>query len=305
MKRNTNDSRQGWTLSELLVTLGILAIIGLISLPAILSRRESSRRTACSDRLAQLAKAAVDFESLKSRIPSVNWYQEIMSYTESPHYNKFVANRELPDTYLEILICPSDTGPFMSDLDLYSNYLGTAGVWAPQPDLVGPVVRLANDSDRGVRWDDITDGRQTTALFSEVLRAGRGRLRTIWSLPEQPYAADQIDEFVEAADRLPPDPLSQNFVGHARTKGLVIGYSGFNGGTVFYSSGLTRSTYNHAAPPQRPSCHNGARIPESSVPASSDHKVVNVAFCDGHVESFTRDVNIGIWRSFASRAADD
>ena len=62
-----------FTLIELLTVVGIISVlIGLI-LPAVQSARESSRRTACKNHLAQLAKGMIQHESQHGYFPTGGW----------------------------------------------------------------------------------------------------------------------------------------------------------------------------------------------------------------------------------------
>ena len=65
--------RGGFTIVELLVTIGIISILMSLILPAVQSARESARRSACQNNLRQLALAMLNHESTYGRLPSNGW----------------------------------------------------------------------------------------------------------------------------------------------------------------------------------------------------------------------------------------
>jgi prepilin-type N-terminal cleavage/methylation domain-containing protein len=62
-------SPRAFTLVELLVVIAIIGILVALLLPAIQAAREAARRTQCTNQVAQLAKAALNFESSRKTLP--------------------------------------------------------------------------------------------------------------------------------------------------------------------------------------------------------------------------------------------
>jgi prepilin-type N-terminal cleavage/methylation domain-containing protein len=63
-------SRSGFSLIELLVVIGIIAVLIAILLPALASSRASADRTACANNLRQLGVAIQHYESAHGHLPS-------------------------------------------------------------------------------------------------------------------------------------------------------------------------------------------------------------------------------------------
>jgi prepilin-type N-terminal cleavage/methylation domain-containing protein len=65
--------RRGFTLVELLVVIAIIAILVALLLPAVNSAREAARRTACLNNLRQLVLGCVTHESSIRHFPTGGW----------------------------------------------------------------------------------------------------------------------------------------------------------------------------------------------------------------------------------------
>jgi prepilin-type N-terminal cleavage/methylation domain-containing protein/prepilin-type processing-associated H-X9-DG protein len=62
--------RSGFSLVELLVVIGVIALLVALLLPAVQSARESSRRAACINNLRQLGVALLNYESAQRELPA-------------------------------------------------------------------------------------------------------------------------------------------------------------------------------------------------------------------------------------------
>jgi prepilin-type N-terminal cleavage/methylation domain-containing protein len=62
-------AKRGFTLAELLVVIGLIAILVSLILPAVTQSRGAARRAACTDKLRQLGLAMHNYESTYTFFP--------------------------------------------------------------------------------------------------------------------------------------------------------------------------------------------------------------------------------------------
>ena len=72
--------RRGVTIVELLVTIGIIAILVGILIPALQVVRESARRTSCANNLRQIALGMATYDDAKKQLPG--WRNVLDTYTK-------------------------------------------------------------------------------------------------------------------------------------------------------------------------------------------------------------------------------
>jgi prepilin-type N-terminal cleavage/methylation domain-containing protein len=134
----TSHSRGGFTLIELLVVIAIIGVLVALTLPAVQSAREASRRAQCLNNLRQQGLALGNYiTSVDSfpigylawpnppggAAPGWAWSAAVLSQLEQgPIYQALnvnlpiddVANATVRTSALAIYVCPSDrnTGPF-------------------------------------------------------------------------------------------------------------------------------------------------------------------------------------------------
>ncbi len=137
MRRNNTSllwhTSVGFTVVELLVATGIIAVLMALLFPAVQQVRESSRNAACTNNLRQLALACHQFEGTYRVFPPghmgprINWdgdEQRLQDYTWTGHLGFLFP-------YLEQTALYSSLDP-----DLWKRDLPTGPAWFLRPDIV-------------------------------------------------------------------------------------------------------------------------------------------------------------------------
>ncbi len=188
---------RAFTLIELLIVVGIIAVLIALLLPAIQAAREQARRAQCSNNLLQLGLALGNYASTHSVLPPgvVNdtgpilnlphgyhhgWAVQILPFIgQNNIYKRFnmqesvyaASNMTARDVHIGTFICPSDGRP------------GTISYAGCQHDVEAPIA-VDNHGvlylNSHVRFDDITDGMAQTILLGE-LRQGGGPAALGWA----------------------------------------------------------------------------------------------------------------------------
>jgi prepilin-type N-terminal cleavage/methylation domain-containing protein/prepilin-type processing-associated H-X9-DG protein len=127
MKRRS--SRLGFTMIELLIVIGILAILVALLLPAVQSAREASRRAQCQGNLRQIGIAIHGYLNSENCFPISVTTTRPKARGASPYFGLYSAHCRLL--------------PYLDHGDLYHSINFQTGTWPPDTFFVGSTNALA------------------------------------------------------------------------------------------------------------------------------------------------------------------
>jgi prepilin-type N-terminal cleavage/methylation domain-containing protein/prepilin-type processing-associated H-X9-DG protein len=316
--------RSGFTLVEVLVSIGIIGLLLAITVPAVQSARSTSRRMHCMNSERQLLLAISNYHDSYSVFPPMGSWPTTGCPPESVVTRLFpflglVNICEMASsgaTRIPILECPSDTDISLVQSPLSYSFNASAGTGSGSKS-GGPFSGFT-----GVGARDIVDGLSMTACLSEnmIVRAGGSEAEASnnqtrygwlvvvppisalaladpaseWSLAERAAQTDlSIQDCMEGPRSFHPMP--------AAALGQWIGQ--FGGGPW---------TYSHWYPPNSPTCSVQGSGNDLNVfllnnrRAASGHiGGVSVGFLDGHVQFYSNNVDRSAWRAAGTRDGNE
>ena len=170
--------RRGISLLEVVVVVGIVALLLAIIVPAVQSARTAARLTQCKDHLRQLGVARSDFASTNAGKFPVRWLQlypaldartDFVGITQAEH-----SGNQIPDFVAgsPVLFCPSDVVPARGRrVGYFFNDGTTVQRWNDTPRKSSGI---AADVGEGLvvvprNQSEIVDGLSNTTFSSERL----------------------------------------------------------------------------------------------------------------------------------------
>jgi prepilin-type N-terminal cleavage/methylation domain-containing protein/prepilin-type processing-associated H-X9-DG protein len=332
-------TRHGFTLVELLVVIGIMAILMALLLPAVQKAREAANRIVCGSQLRQLGIALHHYHLDHDRFPpgitstsddlangDATGFTHLLPYLEQDNVYKlyhFEAPWYHPSNYtpvgipIKILFCPSnrrtgslDLSPFAAQFSCalpptaagadYAFCKGANAALIERSDRIPGPVRGVFDVNSRVRITDIHDGTSGTIAMGDAA-AGEGLYRV----------RDLSNPNVAVSDLVTGQPV---YIEQAWAAGCTAnsGYPYF--GSVFAVTaqrGLPPNPRDEPmSPPNRlvaPTVDGNDRTGDNASGQdwvsgfrSMHPNGCNFLFCDGSLRYLTRTVSLDTYRALST-----
>jgi len=302
--------RTGFTLTEVLVAIGLVTVLLAILIPAVQQAREASRMTQCRNNLKNIGVACHDMQANTRYFPAIGKlidggefgfsslvqllpYAEQTALYQSFDFKTYPAakqNRAVIDqTPVTLWKCPG--APFT--YPQLTSYLGNSGTGFL--DTLEPRDDGFLGDGNGVGPGDFTDGLSNTVAFTEC-RANSGippLVNAIINVEPRATTGDEFEQFQQRCQAL--------------TSSHIVGREGDSRsfGEVWTQPTMGASRYNHLLPPGSNSCDSGGAANLSIITPSSHHSnVLNTLLADGSVRSTSLSIDIASWRNMGSRGSD-
>ena len=114
MKESDYHERSGFTLVELLVVIGIIAILVSLLLPAVNATREAARTSSCRNNIRQVAHAIINYETSFGRLPSAGLVRE--NRRPDLALGAFIPNRGQMISWAVLIL------PYIEEENLYERF---------------------------------------------------------------------------------------------------------------------------------------------------------------------------------------
>jgi len=312
--RGSARRRCGFSVVELMVSLGVIGLLLSLLLPAVQSSWEASRRLQCISNLKQLGLATENFVDHQRAYP---YGDDVLVKLLPLLEQNGPANESNADLQVPVYVCPSDISQpaGRSIAHYYMNNGAKIGLnsarTAWERNGIYSIKEWELDGRPRLSPRDVRDGLSTTSLFSERrygpfpdhvtdAACGSDPIRCIWHIRHRRFYAGEEDAFAAHASR------SSNRTTVSSGADFDSEAMGAYLNTLFgYSGG-----YDHILPPNTVGCYPKAtQIDQSAdmaITATSRHPGgVNVVLCDGSARFIAAGIDLKVWRAYGSRNASD
>lgn len=206
--RRALSQESGFTLVEMLVSIGVIGMLMAMILPAVSSSREAARKTQCANNLRQVGLALQNYHDVFTRFPAgassanqLSWHVSILpqleqgnlysqfNFDEGDYYSAEPNGKNNPHglAYIPQYLCPASSHPTsQTSLDKVNeehayttHYYGIMGPRGPRAEPGQPEYEQLNvpglfasqgllTLDRSRSMKDITDGSTNTFIVGEL-----------------------------------------------------------------------------------------------------------------------------------------
>lgn len=296
-------ARAGVTLVEVLTVIGVVSVLVGLLLPAVQKVRAAAARTACANRVKQLALAGHNYEQAHGAIPM----SFCKAYPVPPRTRCFSPQAALLP-FLELgavadAVDWADTSADAPGGTVAANPANTAVLSQTLRPFICPADGEAGPGSLSYRqslgWDLLVGGRDP--LRDKLVAARDGLSHTAYFSERLVGAKGDNGQRNAAVIGAAPWVLAAACV-KAQEAGPLVGSDPHVGHNWLADSGR-HATYTHAFPPNSRlcDCETGFGTSLAVMTARSHHAGgVNVAFLDGHVRFVTNDIAATVWRAWAT-----
>jgi prepilin-type N-terminal cleavage/methylation domain-containing protein len=294
MIKNNKGSRCGFSLIELIVVAGIVAVLMTMLLPAVQAVREAGKATACRNKLRQTILGIHGFESATGIVANQRGFSFLVDLLPWLDHSQFYNQLDLSlgsahasnvkvfaDNQISTFRCPSQpaSGRWAENGNSYVGCVGNA--WFFRGDDGNPSRFAERDglfAPRINRLARVIDGLSNTIALSE---SGPGKLSSYIRVVKAYHDGMSVSEMDSLLSNTPV--TSQN---------IVVGID-------WTSNGLGDSLYNHYLPPNQAS---GTLLDGEGVYSSSSYHPngVNAARTDGSVFFVSNNISRNTWLQLGS-----
>ena len=291
--------RRGFTLLELSVVLGVIALLVALALPAILKSRSAARTLSCQNNVKQLVLATNNYQATHGVYPAHsltgNPHAALLSFLDQqPAAEVYGSGRFYEMPLVSVFLCP-ESGRREAPMLHPASFGFNMGNGRGEPGSEGPFT--LNQNKHGKTPAFVRDGLGATAAFTEIVGT-TPEVISVWRLPISPFDVDPdaVMTACSAVDASVGDDDAN------RVEGELRGVSWTSGSPI-------RVGYNHLMPPNSRTCVLTYPAPADEVlttggaalsAASAHDGVVNSGFLDGHVRPVSNEIDLAVWRALGT-----